>query len=273
MAYYQAYTYTTSNQYLIDLSAFVQANGWTADLDAVYNTTYRRLHIHKGSLHFDMYSAASGIIYGYLCTGFASGSAPNAQPGNMSGTSRGGTLTTGGGYCFVSTADALFIGTISAAGVYSWGCLINNISSKIGTWSDGFGGTVTVGGTAALFDEGCYASPCYLSVYHDGVWSPEVVANGMIGNNTSNDLANQAPFFFNGGFIPFPILLCLAPAADTTKRKPMFFAPGIYRTNGGDLYDVAQVLVIGSDNYMIMPRQSAAIGAASYGDYLFKLGA
>lgn len=271
MATYQNGTFTTANQHLIDLAAFASANGWTIDYDGVYNTSYRRLHLHKGEAHFDMYSTSSTAVSMYGCTGYASGSAPGAQPGATT-YAKPFSGTNGYGYWFVSTAGGLYFASLNASRYFSWAALFV-IESKIGVWTNGFGITGQAS-SSGLFPDGCYVSPGYGQLYYNGGWSANAAAGGLGGTDISSDMpASKSPNWYNSGIVPVPVMLVLNAPADTSKRIPMGWAPGLYRTNGGNLYDIGETLVIGSNTYLILPKYMPSIGVSPYGDYLFKLGA
>ena len=271
MAYYQTVTFTTVNQFLIDLSAFLSANGWTIDYDGVYSTSYRRLHFHKGEAHFDFYSSTSTKIYMFGCTGYASGSAPNAQPG-VSG-SRDFTLSTSYPTIhFVSTQGAVYFGYIGSGSTY-WGSVFI-VKEKIGSWSNGFGlQAVTTG--ANFFGGSAYSTTVgYAQLYYNGVWSTYgAAAGGFTGGNYGADLGSQKSLnVYNGGLVPQRVVLFINNSSDSTKKHPVGYAPGLYKANAGDIYDFAETVTIGSDTYLFLPSYSTSIGDGTYGDFLFKLG-
>lgn len=271
MAYYQSYNYTNVNQVLIDLAAFAADNGWTIDFNGVYNTSYRRLHIHKGQAHFDLYTAPGNVVSMFGCTGYDSGSTPNTQPGVNSATARNITYVVGRSYWFVSTIGALYLAVIQSNNYWYWGCLFI-VSSKIGSWSDGFG--LMAAASDLLFTLSCYSNPGYGMIYYNGSWSGDGAASrGLYGSVSSSDLPVYGPQQYNAGIIPFPVLLGVFSPTDTTKQIPMGFAPGLFRCNGGDVYDIGDEIIIGADTYLILPRYYSAIGLSSHGDFLFKLGA
>jgi hypothetical protein len=270
MAYSQLYSVTTANQFLLDLSAFAATNGWTVDLDAVYATSYRRLHFHKGAAHFDLISAGATGLSMYHCTGYDSGALPSAQPGAGTNSGVGFALTALGSYWLVSTVGGLWMGLVDTGGNFQWGGFFI-IQLKIGNYADGFGAHTP--SPALLFSEGCGRNPYFNQIHVEGSWGAPGGAGELAGSGNSGDLPTKQPEKYNAGLIPFPILVCRFYPLDITKRQPLGFAPGVFRANGGDIYSVADELVIGSNTYLIMPRYTGGIGAASYGDYLFKLGA
>ena len=272
MALYQTYSYTTLNQILIDLSAFLSANGFTIDFNGVYNTSYRRLHFHKGSAHYDMYSASGLTCTMYGCTGYDSGSAPNAQPGVALSNSL--TVVTGGGYCFISTTDAVYVGIISLAGLYNWGVFLYNIPNKVGSYSGGFGLSGSGASTDVYLDNWGYAGSQGAQLYINGVWTTQGngVVNEASGNNVTTGIGKYSPFCYNSGIIPFPILIMVSGPTDSTKRIPLGYAPSIYRACPGDLYVLGDTIIIGSDTYMWMPSSGQSVLSTAATDYLFKLG-
>lgn len=269
MAYYQSGIFTTANQLLIDLATFAAANGWTIDFDGVYNTSYRRLHLHQGEAHFDMHSTSATAIAMYGCTSYASGSAPSAQPAATT-YSKPVNGVNGRGYWFVSTDGGLYVSTLNASNYFTWASLFI-VSGKIGGWTNGFG--IVGQGGAGIFTDICYSSARYGQLYYNGAWSTTVDAGGLAGTEINGGLAvAKQPNWYNNGIVPIPVALVLHAVADATKRVPMGFAPGLYLTNGGNRYDIGETLLIGSDTYIMLPRNDALIGSSSSGDYLFKLG-
>jgi hypothetical protein len=267
MAYYQQYTYTNTNQYLLDLEAFANTNGWTIDLSDVYNTSYRRLHLHKGSAHFDLHSDANYVAM-YPCTGFASGSSPSTQPG--AGGINNAWFYLFASYWFVSTVGGLYMAYLNVSNSnFNWGCFFI-IQDKIGDYADGFGGIVPFA-NYNLFSEGTSYSN---QIYINGAWGISGGAGAMAGSMAYNSITTYGPNHYNLGIIPWPVLITTYYAADITKRVPVGFAPGLYQTNGGDVYSIGDEIIIGADTYLILPSTaSSAIGSTTYGDYLFKLGA
>lgn len=269
MGYSQYIIGVSSNKYLTDLSAFVAANGWTVDLDGVYNTSYRRLHFHKGNAHYDLYSSSSGMVYNNGCTGFASGSAPNAQPGAMSNGDSSYTIAyAGGGYWFISTAGAIYVGILSNSLTFTW-CSFFTIQDKFGSYTDGFGLYMPNVPLFQTASPGSWGS----RLYYNGAWGGPNLAGDIYGSNTTSELTAKHPNKYNAGIIPYPVLICVAPAIDLNKRVPLGYAPGLYRANAGDIYSLGEQLTIGADTYMFFPRSGTTIGHAANSDYLFKLGA
>jgi hypothetical protein len=271
MAYYQQYTYTNTNQYLLDLEAFTTTNGWTIDLSGVYNTSYRRLHLHKGSAHFDLYSDAN-YVYMYHCTGFASGSSPSTQPGvgSLNGALIG--VYDASFYWFVSTVGGLYMAYLSSTSLFRWGCFFI-VQDKIGAYADGFGGIVP-SPNYYLFSEGVNPTNYSNQIYINGAWGIDGGAGAMAGSITAYSIPTYGPNHYNLGIIPWPVLITINYAADTSKRMPVGFAPGLYQTNGGDVYNIGDEIIIGADTYLILPSTNqSVIGTTTYGDFLFKLGA
>lgn len=272
MAYYQTGICSTANQFLIDFATFLEANGWTLDYNGVYATSYRRIHFHKGEAHFDIYSTSGTASSAYGCTGYSSGSAPNAQPG-VTGSAKAFNVINAAVYWFVSTVGGIYIGLGEYGTTINWGAFFV-VQAKIGAWSNGFG----VQGVNALFlGVSAYNSNAgSAQIYYNGEWSgSNTSTKGLCGNVVSTDIArNESPNFYNGGINPFPTVIFIRNAIDTSKWHPIGYAPGLYRTNGGDIYDVGEIITIGSDQYIILPSSALTIGASTgNGDWLFKLGA
>ena len=271
MAYYQKLTgATTANQFLIDLAAFVAANGWTVDLDTIYNTSYRRLHFHQGNAHFDLYSNGTLSMIMHGCTGFNGGLAPNLQPGAT--PTKGYQVIAGSDCWLISVTGGLYICVLSGTYWFSWCCFFI-VQDKVGSWTDGFG--LSAGSGAELFSSGWYTSPPLGQLYLNGAWSTTVAAGGIGGNKLTSHLPTKAPNHYNGGLVPMPVLLMQGLATDASKLVPVGYAPGLYQTNGGDIYQAGDELVIGADTYLLTPGSSYAAtpGVANQVDFLFKLGA
>jgi len=273
MAYYQNIpSFTTANQYVIDFASFAITNGWTADFNGSYNTSYRRLHFHKGEAHFEMWSTSATAVSILGCTGYAAGNTPQTQPGST-GTARSFTTNAvGSPYWFVSTVGGLFFTPATAAARGPWGCFFI-VQSKIGVWENGFGFCVPYLGITMLSDS-CWGSPIYGQLYFNDQWSSTASdENALMGSNASAGIWIEQPNLYNAGIVPFPIVISLGFSLDGTKKVPIGFAPGVYRCRGGDIYDVGEEIIIGSDTYIILPVYALDIGDAATGDYLFKLGA
>lgn len=266
MPYYQNYTLTTANQFLIDLAVFVAANGWTVDFDGVYNTSYRRLHFHQGEMHCDLYTAASGSTYKYHCTGYDAGSAPSAQPGVGAGGSMSLTTTNYPSYWLVSTVGAVWIALGHSTG-YHWGAIWSQID-KLGTWPGGFGSKTP--SSPLLFADGCGVTGQGSQIYANGSWGTPSGAGALSGSGGDVGLVTKQPVPCNSGIVLIPVLISSYYAADTTKRVPLGLAPGLYRAMGGDIYNSGDEIIIGDDTYLMLPSSTGGVAA---GAYLFKLGA
>jgi len=277
MALYQELTTTTANQFLTDLAAFAATNGWTVDYSDVYNTSYYRVHISKGSAHFDAYSNSTMGGYFYGCTGYAGGSPPASQPG-VSGD-KNFNLEVSAPLWLISTAGGLYVG-MKTSTYFRWMALFV-VSEKVGAWSDGHGLTVhtnNVYGTSPFMSTDVYTAYFGAQIYINGAWSGnKVVANGLSGNNyiTAGHMAATAqPCKYNQAMLFLPLILFLYSAVDTTKKHPIGYLPGVYLSNGGSLYLTGETFTVGADTYLILPSFSLTVGASTtYTDLLFKLGA
>ncbi len=274
MAYYQKLAgATTSNQFLIDLAAFVAANGWIVDLNGIYNTNYRRLHFHQGAAHFDIYSNSTLGMGMHGCTGFNGGLAPNLQPGAT--PAKLYQIIAGSDCWMISVTGGIYICVLNNVAPFYWfhWCCFFIVQDKVGSWLDGFG--LSAGSIAELFNGGWCLGPGYGQMYINGEWSATVAAAGVSGNKLSSHLPTKSPNYYNGGLVPMPILLLQNLATDTSKRVPLGYAPGIYQTNGGDIYQAGDELVIGADTYLITPsyQYATTVGVVQQVDFLFKLGA
>ncbi|WP_310601435.1 hypothetical protein [Desulfobulbus sp.] len=274
MATYQSVACSTVNQFLIDLAAFLAENGWAIDFNGTYSGSYWRLHFHKSDAHFDIYSYSSNRIICYACLGYAAGNAPNDQPGKDPITSTSRSITIYPGYTahLISVAGALYIGVLNTSGIPYWSFFIHG-PDKVGNWNGGTG--IMCGNNSGLGDSSISGSNGgYATVYVNNAWTVTGTTSvgSIAGSEAGNDLAaRHQPFFYNQAVMPVPVMIMLRNASDYTKYHPLFFLPGVFRGNGGTLYDYGELLVIGGDTYKIVPTRTATIGA-SYGDYLFKLG-
>lgn len=272
MAFYLTGIFTTANQLLIDLSTFANDNGWTVDYDGVYNTSYRRLHIHKGGAHYDLYSSSSTSFRVYGCTGYSVGSSPSDQPGVSDGYSPF-TGENGGVFWLISVVGALYIGCVRGTEIH-WGTLFA-ISDKIGNWTGGFGLQGSSSGGMFRYDAYGYTYG-YAQLYFNDGWSAyNTAANGLGGSvyNSADMVIKCQPNIYNNGLLPFRIALFIFNSSDPEKKHPIGYAPGIYRSNGGDIYDIGDEITIGADAHIILPVRTYAIGSDTYGDFIFKLGA
>ncbi|MDR2550023.1 MAG: hypothetical protein LBD10_07500 [Desulfobulbus sp.] len=275
MATYRSVVCSTVNQFLVDLAAFLVENGWAIDLDGTYSGSYRRLHFHKGAAHFDLYSSSSNRIYAHACLGYAAANAPGDQPGRdpISSASRFFTVYPGYNAHLISVAGALYIGALNTYGVPAWSFFIHDPGpDRFGNWNGGAG--IVCGCTSGLCNSSM-SNNNYATVYINNAWTPTgtTAAGSIIGLEPAADLAaRHQPFFYNQTVMPIQILVGLRNASDASKYHPLFFLPGARRGNGGTIYDIGEILVIGGEDYKIIPNQTAAIGSTSYGDYLFKLG-
>lgn len=270
MALYQQYTYSNNNTFLTDLATFLGSNGWTIDTNTVYNTSYRRLHAHKDALHFDAYTNAGSQVLFHGCTGWASGSEPNLQPG-ATPQKNFQSFVVEQPYWFVSVAGAIYIGVFNGTSM-SWAFFFHLIP-KIGAWNDGFAVAGTV--TGSMLSQNMHTSTGGNGqLYINSDWTPLVAAGSLQGSIYTSDLpASKGVNFYNGGIVPQPVVLWLNNGSDSSKKHPIGYAPGLYRANGCDIYSIMEEIVIGSDTYLIMPSYAVTIGSFTYGDFLFKLGA
>jgi len=274
MAFYQSYTTAASGnmavQFLTDLSAFALSNGWTIDYDGIYDLN-RRLHIHKGSAHFDFYEYLELSIYLYGCTGFNGGVDSSAQPGATPSPAFI-DLVHNGGYNFISTAGAIYFCLVAVAGHVGWGALVHSVPNKIGAWTFGVMAIGANTGSPA-FDYSLFSNPSSGRVHYNGGWSTGANAGGLCGIYTTNQLIANSHQWYNAGILPFPIWFGIFDLTDSTKVRPMGFFPELYASNGRDVYEVGQSITIGADTFVIMPTYLSEIGHVSYGDFLFKVGA
>lgn len=269
MALYESHTFTTANQFLQDLSAFLTLNGATVDFSGVYNTNYYRVHFHIGDAHFDFYSTSSILIYLYACTGYSSGSSPSAQPGATD--IKNFTSAVGQPYVFVSVLNAIYIGAIYS-GSYRW-CGLGTIAEQQGGYTQGFFVTTMANN---LFSAAMYSiSGGAAQLYYNDSWTTYNSAYnalcGDVGQGGGISISKQ-PNDYNGAIHPFVISAYLTNSSDNTKYHPIGVFPGIFKGNGGDIYSVGEEIPNGDDTYIIYPRGADIIGDTN-GDFFFKLGA
>lgn len=273
MPFYEIHaSFVDANQMLDELVTFLQVNGWTIDHDDIYNTSYRRIHFHKGGAHFDFYSYSATNYRMIACTGWDSGETPENQINASTATFRNFRGYVGHEYIFISTADAVYVVSSVNGTYYMYSCF-GKITEKIGSWSDGI--LIQGGSTSQLFGSSMVAGTngSYGQVYVNGEWSSASSgANSVSGSGSAGGLTYRQPNIFNGAVTPIPIVLLWTNAADTTKLHPLGFAPGIYRIHAGDIYQKYDIITIDADDYLVFPYYNLECGEYGLGDYLFKLG-
>lgn len=246
MALFGTYSFSGSNQYLSDLKAFAEANGWTIDFFGTYNGN-NRLHLHKGSSHFEVWYRDNLRVYLCGCTGYSSGAAPTAQPGTSAAISHLASYTGITEVYFASSGSSLYLGA-NRSGDYRWGgCL--TITEKVGTWA---GGIMVVGddfntpNDTYRFFFGPRAD--YMTLFINGVWTPlngSAVANALYGMLYSdNAFTWTPPARHNLGILPTKCPLFVRNASNTGLVHPVGFAPGLRVASPGDVYDVHSTMTI-----------------------------
>lgn len=273
MALYQFYTFTSTDQLISDLNDFALANGWSVDFFGLYSS-HNRLHIHKGSNHFEIWYSSSTVANINGCSAYSGGSAPASQPG-ASGTKALGSLAAGVLYCFVSCGTSMYLGSTASSGAGSWAWApIGEVIDKLGSWT---GGQLVSGKPAnAVIYNGTFdlTSGHAGQLFYNGSWTPNssgVVAGAVAGSGGEFELLKCQPSTFNGGILPIKIKLWVRNATTPTLLYPIGYAPGIYRVNGGDIYSVGDIIPIGEVDHLIMPALYPTIGNVTYHDVLFAL--
>jgi len=276
MALYQNTTFATTNQLVTDIKNFLSTNGWTIDLDTTYGS-YNRIHIHKGGNHFEIYGTSTAAITMYACTGYNSGSAPNAQPG-VSYQKNFGYLATGSLVCLVSCGNSAYFGATynGPTGTWMW-AMIGTVETKFGAWNGGqlavgIAGTTCFGTNIGNSSGGCG------QVWIEGAWShtpsTSLVVNGIYALwSSAVSLTSKGPNDFNAAIVPFPIVLFRINASTTSFYHPLGYLPGIYNVRAGDLYSIGDIIVTGADQYLLMPANAAGLNQGNGYDFLFKLSA
>jgi hypothetical protein len=278
MAYTQSFTTSTANQLLLDLSSFVSSNGWTVDLDAVYNTSYRRLHFHKGLAHYELYSTGPLSFNSLSCTGFNGGQAPAAQPGSSTDITAAFDAA-GNPLIFVSTVGGIYM--FEAGTNYIHHAAFFTVVSKVGVWSDGWGIVcgMNLYANDVLMSPGAYSTNHWATLYYNGAWTPTATKAGALSGNNYLSVANalhaNQPNTFNRGILPLPITLFIYDTIDSSLKRPIGYLPGAYKIGGGDLFTIGETFTIGADTYIAIPGRDKTFGTNTYSsaDLLFKLGA
>lgn len=267
MAFYQKGIITTANQLVADFKVLAEANGWTIDLFTTY-LTYNRVHLHKGTSHFEVYATSPMIFSIVGCTGYSAVDIPTAQPG-ATAQKPCVALVAGQDFCIISTTGAICISYYNSSWAQRmWAC-IGTIQTKIGTFSDGMFCCNSYTSFLGL-DWFSYTGQLYIN----GSWTTEAAAGGFGGSvNYDTHICAKQPMEYNAGILPVPVTLFLGLASNGTMKQPIGFAPGVFRCNGGNIYTRAEEITVGADTYLIMPYSSLNIGNISYHDLLFKLGA
>lgn len=270
MALYQTYTLTTVDQFLADFAEFAAANNWTVSL-TTYNS-HNRVHLSQGDSHFELWYSGTTALYMVGCTGSAPASAPTAQPG-VNQTRTLSNMPVGAVYTFVSVAGGLYFGMF-VSNYWRWSGVCT-IIDKAGSWTGGALCWVIAGSGNLPFGSQAYgASGGYAQLNINGGWTPTVAAGGIMGS-VGNDVAmvSKQPCEYSGQIVPIPVLLYVGNLTTSSLIHPVAKSvPGMFRCNGGDIYTTEDEIPVGADTYLIMPCVAAAIGSASYHDFLFKLG-
>lgn len=275
MALHQFYTFTGTNQFISDLNDFALANGWSVDFFGLYNSN-NRIHVHKGSNHFEAWYNSTTVVNLNGCSGYSSGSAPSSQPG-VSGTKALGSLAAGSLYCFVSCGTTMYLGSTAAgaAGAWSWVILGEILAAdKIGTWAGGqLVGSRPSSGLifSSVWDLTSQASG---QMFYNGSWTPNssnAIAGAVAGNGSETELIKKQPCTYNGGILPVRVKLWVRNTTTPSLLHPVGYAPGLYRVNGGDIYSVGEIIPINGVDHLIMPNWDSTLGNAAYHDLLFAL--
>ncbi|MGI6655263.1 MAG: hypothetical protein ACOX5Z_00225 [Desulfobulbus sp.] len=268
---------STPSQLLIELAAFAGGCGWTIDLN-VDVSNRRRLHLHSGSAHFELYAYNNDRIYCYACTGYDAAKAHNDQPGTTS-PYRDFYIAGSSGQpaWFVSCGGALYVAVLYQGSEYRWIALIESFA-KIGAWeggqclwvSENSSNNLGLFGRDAL-SAGTYNIPL---LRLNNAWTAQA-APGLCGSVGYNDLAaGKTVNLYNGGLSPQPVVLFLTSPQDSSKLHPIGFAPGVYRCNCADLYAIGDTIEISGTTYLALPYVAPQLGVFDtwfFGDLLFAL--
>jgi len=250
MALWETGSVAGAGAYLDLLKAFAETNGWTIDLYVASS----RAHLHKGANHFELY-VYSGDIRIYGCTGYASGSAYNAQPGTNAYYKPISPYTTSAPYIFVSCGNTLyFMAWRSYYGKSGWGC-IGEITDKIGAWNGGQFFCGMSGGGDNFFTTDSSVAMYFEGAWHDGgtVNSTTSAAGSVVGMNATGGtaLSQKQPNPYNLGILPIPVALFRRNPDNTAQYIPIGYAPGLRLISGGDVYTNLEEITIGADSCLL----------------------
>jgi hypothetical protein len=265
MALFATKPFTNANQYIADLQDFAEANGWVIDFFGTMNNN-NRLHLHKGSSHFEVwyYNAARIVISG--CAGYNPGAdsnnQPNAHPGGITHLPGSGAVEA----YFVSSGQSLYFGVGNSSGPGKqpmWGGLCT-ITHKIGSWSGGLlitgGDQFATNSSSRYFfaDNGSFAS-----LYFNGAWTPKSQngANGLYGRliNHENAFTDATqPAAHNLGIVPMRVPFFIRNTANAGLVHPLGFAPGIVSCGPGTLYNLHEIIDIGGVPHLWTFQAAAA---------------
>ena len=246
---------TSINDIVSGISTLATANGWTVDYSAA-----GRVHIHKGGLHFDIYSYDAHQIGIVGCSGYAAGSAATAQPG-ASPVSVGYVFdisVSGNGYVakyrMVASEDNIYVTVLTGCSFdpgftyrfFGFG----NIVDKVGSWS---GGQFVLGapGSSGYNNSSSmgFDNASLLRVLINGSWAPNTSYGWGTSSGISPTISGKMPNKYNAGLMPLPIPLFVRNIADSSKLHPIGFAPNTLRISGGDCYLQGDTFIMGGSTY------------------------
>ena len=262
---------SATNGILIAFKDFLSSNGWVIDFAETYLTTFYRVHVHKGTAHFDFWTSTTVAFNGVGCTGYTPGNTPITQPG-VSNT-KTYTWVVNGQYMFVSFPHGVLLISIAILGNYGYGVIIHSVADKIGAWSEGII-ISAMNASTGISGSSCFAAHQNSQIYYNGGWSGNTaLLKGMWGTDITSDLPSMPPAQYNSGMMLWPMIFGTMNAIDTTKHTPMGYYPDLFRSNSGDLYLAEETITIGADTYLILPNSgSILVGVNNNADYLIRLG-
>ena len=275
---------TSIGQAVDSIKTLAEDNGWTIDR----HDAGSRCHLHKGTLHFEVYYYDNRKLGIVGCTGYASGSSATAQPGtsaarpgwilnspinaNNEGLSPQVRYVASGNsiYCFFGYAQSTGYGMNTRAMAFG------EITDKIGNWVGGqfvcgtYKDTNSYSFDFPLFSNHTATSDVHLAVMLDGAWVNPGSAGTFVGRYLScPHLRSKMPNIYNAGILPVPLPLFRQNVSDAGLLHPVGFAPGLRVISGGDTYIDGDTIMIGADTYLLVQSRQGA--SNKYAEYAVKI--
>ena len=220
------------------------ADGWTVD----YSTT-GRIHIHKGSYHFEIYAYTSNNLGIVGCTGYTSGQTPPNQPGASGILQTHVIASSTTNYQIISTGSNVICLLYRLYGPAINSCAFGTISEKIGSWS---GGQFVLGGSS-YYSTNCdiWSTVSAGVLMMDGAWAPNASFGSLCGLfGTTVNLRSRMPNTYNAGILRLPITVYLRNLTTPTLYHPIGYAPNIYQANGADVYMIGETIQVNGEDHL-----------------------
>ncbi len=270
MAAYELFAATTVNLFIEHIKTKAEAYGWTIDFFGLYNGN-NRLHLHNvhGS-HFEIWVSSSSDFYIVACTGYASASAPTAQPG----VSASQFLTANAATFMAVCPSSIFL-KIFRDGVRAQPFQFGTIVDKIGAWTGGtcISSTVwTYNSDSWPFWGASLSSQLQSQALVNGAWSsPNVSAGGAVKGTCSSALYTKMPFAYSGGILPAPMLLVQLDPTTPSNLHPIGYAPDVRFFAGGTAYLQLEEITIDGEVWVAISTTETTTAFSQAPDILIRL--